>query len=1226
MELDPDLMLAHLALAQTFTALNLPNEAAARYEVALGLAADESERRDVLRSLMELAFDARDWSSATAWGQQIIESNPRDVQVRMDLAAAYLRHSRYDDALAQYVYVAEVAGTDTRQRALAVKDIGDTYATMGRSDDAIAQYERAMAMVQPGYWLYRELQQRIIDVYRSEGRLHEYVDILAERWANPSAEQLLTLASLYDESGRDALALQAIETAVARNPSNLDARLTLIRMLERLGDPEAVIEQYETLVRQEPGDSAFQFRLYDLLRRNGRGDEAARLLDRMATRFTNDAGVLLEIADRYHRLERFEDAQAAYERVVRIDGQNPDSYVALGEFHFMEGRRSEAERIWQRILEVIDDPAEAQAALGDVYANHSLAEEAILAYEEACELRPDDTGYLRSLAQLYEDARRMPQALDIWETLLEDAGDGGLRDEARTATVRILNSLGRLQDVVARRAQDFEADASDLETGYFLGEAYDLLGRDEETEQLYDAILSTYPDDMTALLALEELYTRQNRLADAIATLTHIAELSPHRAREYYQRLADLSLRQYDDESAVRFAQLAIELNPDDAAAWARLGSIQRQLQQYEEALAAYRQAVALDERAFPIFFELADLYLGLDRPADADALYRVIVAESTEESQVLRAGRRSIRISQALGTLDELFGLIEPELYADAMHATYLKLLVEVIDAAALPLLQATRRGTAEEQNAAQAALDDYGRRALRPLLDALAGDDVLVKRKALDVLALLGNANATVAMIRVLDDPDDSLHETAALAVARMADQRATEPLLRVVEGNSRWRGALVWALGRTGSSDAAETLTGLALRTSASVQHRSFAAFGLMRLATQPDTEATIRYLLGDVSGEMQAMGALLAAAHGVQAVLPELHTLVAYGSPEAADAAAIAVGMLADSAEERAILGAAYYAGSARLRATASRALLLQGQRGQIVEAIQAIDSEPVLQGWLRNDQDPGAVGRWMVSRVVSSMPVTVNLNQLLEETFVPALHAALQGHPERQSVALVDLVDRRGRPSLARLAATLTSDDQRLLTASMSPVLAANRGPLIVLAQSPQVSVAAAAIRALAGLEPMDPEVLQIVVTAVAHPSADVQVAALQALPPGSAAQSSDAILHALTQDAWDVRSAAAEAVGRVGIRSQEALQTLRVLAEGDASRHVRHVATRALFVLSPESIWPTLQQAWPSLDRALRVLLAESSPSDPQIRAELAALALSDIDVMVREVAGHLLP
>jgi HEAT repeat protein len=267
-------------------------------------------------------------------------------------------------------------------------------------------------------------------------------------------------------------------------------------------------------------------------------------------------------------------------------------------------------------------------------------------------------------------------------------------------------------------------------------------------------------------------------------------------------------------------------------------------------------------------------------------------VAESTEESQVLRAGRRSIRISQALGTLDELFGLIEPELYADAMHATYLKLLVEVIDAAALPLLQATRRGTAEERNAAQAALDDYGRRALRPLLDALAGDDVLVKRKALDVLALLGNANATVAMIRVLDDPDDSLHETAALAVARMADQRATEPLLRVVEGNSRWRGALVWALGRTGSSDAAETLTGLALRTSASVQHRSFAAFGLMRLATQPDTEATIRYLLGDVSGEMQAMGALLAAAHGVQAVLPELHTIVAYGSPEAADAAAIA----------------------------------------------------------------------------------------------------------------------------------------------------------------------------------------------------------------------------------------------------------------------------------------------------------------------------------------------
>lgn len=1225
-ELDPALMLAHLALAQALAGLDLPDEAAARYEVALGLAADDSERRDVLRSLMELAFDARDWEAASAWGLQIIESNPGDVQVRMDLAAAYLRHDRFDDALAQYVYVAEVAGTDTRQRALAVKDIGDTYARMGRSDDAVAQYERGMAMVQPGYWLHRELQQRIIDVYRSEGRLHEYVDILAERWSNPSAEQLLTLASLYDESGRDTQALQAVETAVARNPSNLDARLTLIRMLERLSDPEAVIAQYQTLVRQEPADSSFQFRLYDLLRRNGQSEEAALLLDRMATRFTNDAGVLLEIADRYHRLERFDDAQAAYERVVRIDGQNPDSYVALGEFHFMEARRSEAERIWQRILDVIDDPAEAQATLGDVYANHSLAEEAILAYEEACELRPDDTGYLRSLAQLYEDARRMPQALDIWETLLEDTDDGGLRDEARTATVRIFNILGRLQDVVERRAQDFEDDPSDLETGYFLGEAYELLGRDDETEQLYGAILSGHPDDLTALLALEELYTRQNRLGDAITTLTHIAELSPHRAREYYQRLADLSLRQYDDEAAVRFALLAIELNPDDAAAWARLGAIHRQLQQYDEALAAYRQAVALDERAFAIYFELADLYLGLDRPADADALYRIIVAEATEESQVMRAGRRSIRISQSLGTLDELFGLIEPELYADALHATYLKLLVEVIDAAALPLLQATRGGTSEERIAAQTALDDYGRRTLRPLLDALAGDDVLVKRKALDVLALLGNANATVAMIRVLDDADDSLHETAALAVARMADHRAVEPLLRVVEGNSAWRGALIWALGRTGSTDAAETLTRLALRASANVQHRAFAAFGLMRIAPQPDTEATIRFLLGDISGDMQAMGALLAATHGVRQVLPELYTLVAYGSPEAADAAAIAVGLLAESADERGILGAAYYAGSARLRATAARALVLQGQRMLLEEAMQALDSEPVLQGWLRSNQYSGAVGGWVVSRVINSIPATVDLQPLLDDTFVPALRAALQGPPDRQANALLDLVDRRGRPSLARLAAALSNEDQRRLSEGMAAVLAANRGPLLALAQSPQTDVAAAAILALSGLDPMDGEVLDVVITAVAHPSAGVQVAALRALPPGTAPQTANVICHALLHPSWEVRAAAAEAMGRVAVRSDEGFTTLRALSEEDVSRHVRHVATRALFDLTPESVWPGLRESWSSLDRALRVLLAESSPPDPQIGAELSALATSDIDVMVREVARQRLP
>jgi cellulose synthase operon protein C len=667
-------------------------------------------------------------------------------------------------------------------------------------------------------------------------------------------------------------------------------------------------------------------------------------------------------------------------------------------------------------------------------------------------------------------------------------------------------------------------------------------------------------------------------------------------------------------------------LNPDDAAAWARLGSIYRQLQQYDDALAAYRQAVALDERAFPIFFELAELYLGLDRPADADELYRVIMAEATEESQILRAGRRSIRISQALGTLDELFGLIEPELYADQLSDTYLKLLVEVIDAAALPLLQATRRGTAEERAASRASLDDYGRRTLRPLLDAMAGDDVLVKRKALEVLAMLGNANATVAMIRVLDDPDDTLHEIAALAVARMADERATEPLQRVIGTNTAWRSALIWALGRTGSAEAVPTLTEIALRSSAGVQQRAFAAAGLMRLPAQDVTESTVRRLLGDVSSEMQAAGALLAAVHGVRDVLPDLQTVVAYGSPGAAAAAALAIGVLSNGPEDRAVLGAAYYAGDAQLRTTAARALLLQGQGALIVEELQALDQEPVLQGWLRSAEDPGAVVEWLVTSVTSTVRPSTNLDQLLDETFVPALRVALQSDPDRQRAAIVDLVDDAGRPTLARLSSALTDEGRRALGSSVAVLIQANRGQLISLAQSPRADVAAASIRALAGLAATDAEVLAVVVAALASPVDGIQIAAMRALPAGSASQTNDALLRAASHESWDVRSAAAAAMGRVGATSPDALETLRAMAATDASRQVRHVATQSLFLLSPESTWPELRQSWPTLDRPLRVMLASTSPPDPQVRSELAALAVGDIDVMVRQAAVHLEP
>ncbi len=711
-ELRPDDVLPWRSLGGVYARLELRAESEEAWERALALATDVDAQREILRELADIALAAREWERAGEYFDRLVALEPDNVYVRMELAETLVRFERYDDALAQYQAIADAAGTDTRQRAVATRDIGEVQMLMGLTDEAVETYRRAMRMVEPGYWLYRELQLRIVEVYRRADRLDEYVAELEQAQRSPSYEDLMLLASLYDELGRDDDAIEALRGAVRRNRGSVDARLALIRVLERRGETDAVIDEYRTLIRDNPGDAGFRFRLVDVLRRSGDRDGATATLEDVADRFVSDPNVLLEVADRYMRFRLPDEAGPLYERLVRIDPNEPDYRVALGEWHFLEGRRSEAERVWRELLRIIEPEADARAALGDVLADHGLTEEAILEYEEAVAAVPDSEPYRRSLARLYGEAGRMQQSLRLWTALLDESDQVQIRNEARAALVRGWESLGRLQDRIPEWRAEWEADPGEIDRAYLVAEASQHLGDEDAAEAAWQAILAADATDVNALVGLERLYTAQGRISDSIAMLTRITEVAPGRAREALHRLAELSLRIFDDEAAVGFAQAAVALNPDDASAQARLGDVYRQMQRYDEAVAAYREAIDLDPRAFPVYFQLADVYQTMQRPAEANALYREVLESTRDEVQVLRAGRRALRIDQAAGTLDEFVAVVDERLYEPTVGTAFLKLAIEATDAQAQPLARLAAAGSEGDQAAARDALDAIGRR----------------------------------------------------------------------------------------------------------------------------------------------------------------------------------------------------------------------------------------------------------------------------------------------------------------------------------------------------------------------------------------------------------------------------------------------------------------------------------------------------------------------------------
>src|SRR5690606_36416452 len=143
------------------------------------------------------------------------------------------------------------------------------------------------------------------------------------------------------------------------------------------------------------------------------------------------------------------------------------------------------------------------------------------------------------------------------------------------------------------------------------------------------------------------------------------------------------------------------------------------------------------------------------------------------------------------------------------------------------LPLVQVVEYGLESQREQAAGELEELGRRALRPLLDALASEDLSLRGTALRILGGLRHPNAALPVARLLDEGDDAEALRAAVTVARIADPRAVQPLLRAVEGDDQTvRLVATWALGRTPSPEAATRLVAMAADAAAAPQLRALA----------------------------------------------------------------------------------------------------------------------------------------------------------------------------------------------------------------------------------------------------------------------------------------------------------------------------------------------------------------------------------------------------------------
>jgi cellulose synthase operon protein C len=1182
---------ALLSLGRLYDQQGDKAKARERLRAALPHVTDAAEQEMVLRSLVALSLELDDFDGAKKHHRELVNRAKGSFFVRAELGRELLNRGKYDRAAEEFREVVKAAAGDHRVLAPALRDLGVALARGGHKKEALAELEKALRVAGQTAGVRREVYQTIAEVYRADDRLAELLARLEKETAL-DADELRLLASLYEETGRIEKALATYRKVLTRETGDISTRLKVVQLLEVQGALDQAVGEYEALIRAAPRNPDYVFRLAEALIQRGERARAVQELTRLEARSGDDEQTLAALVDFYERVGERDKSLALLTRLAQSGASDPQHLVELGTRYWQAGDKKKAVATWQRLRVVVPDRAQALLMLGELYLEHDMAKEALDALNEAAKLQPKQARYKKAYALALErmggaaPTREQRQSLHdeaykIWEQLLRDpASNRELAREARQHIVTLWGLSGQLAARAGGLERRFNAKPPDLEAGRLLGEAYVRLQRYTDAERALRRVVEVAPGDIEALGRLERTLVLQRKLSQAIEVLEQLAKLEPKRAREHYQRMAEYASELYRDDDAIRFASRAVELSPDDADGHKKLGEMYRQRQDTGRAIAEFRQAIAKNERLFPVYLELAELLLGRGEVDDADQLLRRVARAAPDEELVLKAARLSMQVNLGRGTLESLERDLLPLALNNPERPLYRRLLVEVYGAMTYPLLHRSKSQDPVQAAEARVQLRKLGERAVKPLLDALSDPRDSQQVVAITLLMHVANPGAAPALFAyATSDAESSLRARAMLALGGLEDDKSLPRL-------SAW-------LAPDGD-----------VRSDESDPVVLAAAYSVARLRA-PAARGLLAGLLDSEAPSLRALGALGLGALGDKRSVKDL-TRVARAQdagPIARAAAAHALGALG-ARSEASVLAELADAPDGTLSAAALIALARvngDGAADAIAEALVSPDAE------LRKAAGSAALvwttGKYAAGGDELTLPEDrVDVRTLLAglrpsghtkgervdalARLAPALgratSAAAQSSPERARAVMGALGLGRTGSGLPELVVQDSPDlDDALLKKSRQVTgdLASKLVPAYVgLARHPASDERAMAIEFLGGRS--EPAAQDAVIAALADREPGVRRAALLALPAGHSGAIA-AVSHSLASEQdWALRSSAAEALGRIAARSSDAKATaaLTSAASSDPYALVRERAAQALHAVNPAAARAVLER------------------------------------------------
>lgn len=323
------------------------------------------------------------------------------------------------------------------------------------------------------------------------------------------------------------------------------------------------------------------------LEQQGKLPEAAEVWRAVIKQNPQDAGAYASLGVVLSKQQRYPEAAAAYKKALALNPKLPGIPLNLGLAEFKQGNFHPAIRPLTAALAANPDDMQARTLLALSYYGDKQFAKAVEYLKPAAQADPANIELQQTLAQSCLWARQYQCALDGFREILRTQPDSAA---AHVLMGEALDGTGKTPEAIAEFQKAAEASPREPNVHFGLGFLYWKSHEYDKAQQEFQAELANDP---------------KNAQATAY--------------------LGDTELKLGNREAAAKYLKQAIQLRNDVRIAYVDLGVLASEEKRYNDAVAAFRKAIALDPNEADAHYRLSQAYKALGQAAEAEKEFKLV-------------------------------------------------------------------------------------------------------------------------------------------------------------------------------------------------------------------------------------------------------------------------------------------------------------------------------------------------------------------------------------------------------------------------------------------------------------------------------------------------------------------------------------------------------------------------------------------------------------------------